>query len=116
MCLDRRTTSRVPIIETPEVVLFSGDQTLNMKQTLSITQFAAIIHERQSELIDSLEKPILTPLAILTLSRPVCEMNGQLILEFFGVFWLPDDLTAGFFNDQCEVEAHIAKIGLDARV
>jgi hypothetical protein len=43
-------------------------------------------------------------------------MNGQLILEFFGVFWLPEDLTAGFFNDQCEVEAHIAKIGLDARV
>jgi len=94
--------------------LFSGDQSSHM--TFAITQFAAQVFQRQSALSDSLEKPLLSSLAVLTLSRPVSEMNGHLILEFFGVFWIAGNFSAGFFSSQSEVEEHLANKSSEARV
>lgn len=94
--------------------MFSGDQSSHM--TFAITQFAAQVFQRQSALSDSLEKPLLSSLAVLTLSRPVSELNGELILEFFGVFWIAGDLAAGFFSSQSEVEEHLSNKSSEPRV
>lgn len=84
--------------------------------TFAITQFAAQVFQRQSKLSNSLEKPLLSSLAILTLSRPVCELNDELILEFFGVFWISGDFSAGFFCSQSEVEEHLSNKSSEPRV
>jgi hypothetical protein len=94
--------------------LFSGEQSLHM--AFAITRFAAQVFQGQSALNDTLEKPLLSSLAVLTLSRPVSDLNGELILEFFGVFWIAGDLAAGFFSSQSEVEDHLSNKSSEPRV
>lgn len=73
-----------------------------------IQYFQDQVHQNQLTILPGLKQPLVSRLAILTLSRPVKSVSESIILEFFGTFWLhtSQDIMHGYFASESEAVAY----------
>lgn len=74
-----------------------------MIQPYPIHHFLDRILLRQHELNGNIKHPRIDQLALLLLSQPIQQINDNLIMEFFGVYWIVTAQgTLGFFSTMNE--------------